>query len=45
MVMTPDGKHLIIADNGYGNDNLVVVDTETAAVEQTIGTPDNWLFY
>jgi YVTN family beta-propeller protein len=45
MVMTPDGKTLIIGNNGDGTDNLVVVDTGTSTIRQTLESKDNWLFY
>ena len=45
MVMTPDGKTLIISNNGDGADNLVVVDTATGTISQTILSKEDWLFY
>ena len=44
-VMTPDGKTLAISNNGYDGNTLVLVDTATGSVRQTVATPDNWLFY
>ncbi|MFA6035187.1 MAG: YncE family protein, partial [Myxococcota bacterium] len=45
MVMTPDGKTLIISNNGYSQNSIMLVDTSTGAVRQTIPAPDGWLFY
>ncbi|MFA6034660.1 MAG: YncE family protein, partial [Myxococcota bacterium] len=45
MIMTPDGKTLIIGNNGIGDDNLVLIDTESGTVRQTLKSKDNWLFY
>jgi YVTN family beta-propeller protein len=45
MIMTPDGKTLIISDNGMGDDDLVVVDTESGTIRQTVKSHGNWLLY
>jgi YVTN family beta-propeller protein len=45
MIMSPDGKTIVISNNGYGGNSLVLVDTATGKIRQTVPTPDDWLLY
>ena len=41
IAMSPDGKRALVTNAGYGDHSLMVVDTATGAVLQTIGTQSN----
>jgi YVTN family beta-propeller protein len=43
VAVSPKGKFAIVANAGYGNHSLMVVDTATGAVRQTIETHSNAL--
>lgn len=36
MVMSPDARNLLISNNGYGQQSLMLIDRENLAVQQTI---------
>jgi len=41
IAMSPDGAHALITNAGYSNHSLMLVDTATGIVQQTIGTQSN----
>jgi len=43
MTFSPDGRSLIVANNGYARPTLRVVDLERRLVAQTFALDDNWL--
>jgi DNA-binding beta-propeller fold protein YncE len=43
LVLSQDGKHLIVANNGYAKPTLRVVDLERGYVSQTVALDDGWL--
>ena len=45
MVATPDGKTLIVTNNGQGAKALAIVDVATRKVRQNVPAPNRWFFY
>ena len=43
MVLSPDGRSLIVTNNGYAKPTLRVVDLERGDVAQTVALDDAWL--
>ena len=43
MVLSPDGRYLIVTNNGYAKPTLRVVDLERGVVAQTVALDDAWL--
>ncbi len=43
MVLSPDGHHLIVTNNGYDKPSLRVVDVEHGVVSSTVPLDDAWL--
>jgi len=41
IAMSPDGAHALITNAGYSNHSLMLVDTASGVVQQTIGTQSN----
>ncbi len=42
-VLSPDGRYLIVSNNGYAKPTLRVVDLERGVVSQTVALDDAWL--
>jgi YVTN family beta-propeller protein len=42
-VVSPDGRYLIVSNNGYAKPTLRVVDLERGVVTQTVALDDAWL--
>ncbi len=43
LVLSPDGRYLIVTNNGYARPTLRVVDLEHGTVAQTLSLDDAWL--
>ncbi len=43
LVLSPDGRYLIVSNNGYVKPTLRVVDLERGIVSQTVSLDDAWL--
>ena len=43
LVLSPDGRYLIVTNNGYSKPTLRVVDLEHGVVSQTVSLEDAWL--
>src|SRR5215467_1455370 len=43
LVLSPDGRYLIVTNNGYTKPTLRVVDLEHGVVSQTLSLEDAWL--
>ena len=43
MVLSPDGRYLIVSNNGYAKPTLRVVDLERGIVASTVALDDAWL--
>ena len=43
LVLSPDGRYLIVTNNGYAKPTLRVVDLEHGVVSQTVALDDAWL--
>jgi YVTN family beta-propeller protein len=43
VAVSPNGRFALVANAGYGNQSLMVIDSATGAVRQTIGTNSNAL--
>ena len=43
LILSPDGRYLIVSNNGYAKPTLRVVDLERGVVSQTVALDDAWL--
>src|SRR5262252_1053693 len=43
LVLSPDGRYLIVSNDGYAKPTLRVVDLERGVVSQTVALDDAWL--
>jgi len=43
LVLSPDGRYLVVSDNGYAKPTLRIVDLERGVVASTVALDDAWL--
>ena len=43
LVQSPDGRHVIVSNNGYDRPTLSVVDLQAGYVRHTVSVDDAWL--
>jgi YVTN family beta-propeller protein len=43
MILSPDGRYLIVTNNGYSNPTFSIVDTRTLSVAATVPVDEAWL--